>query len=289
MTIPGIDFEQGPDGLRAVVIADQWAPLTGRQIAEAGVRELVVEAGTRSGSSLDFLIDVPFIERLRVPSVSIRNDGGVRALRQLRELELQNYGVSEIDFASFPHLEKLTTVWRPGAESALECEGLRSLSIRGFPGSDLTAFRRLVQLRQLDLVEGGLESTKGIERFLQLEWLRLGALRKLSSLRGVDALVLLRELRIVRCRRISSLAELSALRVLKLLFLEDLGTVGSASALAGLTELQQLGIIGDTNIEDGDLEPVSQLPLLEMVSMRNRRHYSHQVDVDQRLVLRTRA
>lgn len=260
-----------------------------RRIAEAGVRELVVEAGIGSEGSLDFLVEVPFIERLTVPSVSIRNDGGVRSLKQLRELELQNYGVSEIDFASFPHLEKLTTVWRPGAESALDCARLRSISIRGFPGPDLTSFHRLVQLRLLDLVEGGLESTVGIEQLLQLEWLRFGALRKLRSLKGVDALSQLRELRIVRCRRISSLAELSSLQALKLLFLEDLGTVGSAKALAGLSELQQLGIIGDTNIEDGDLEPVSQLPRLEQVSMRNRRHYSHKVDAAQRLVRRGHA
>lgn len=55
----------------------------------------------------------------------------------------------------------------------------------------------------------------------------------------------------------------------------DLGSVSSLRCLSGLTELEEVLIYGSTNVRDGDLGWLANLPKVKNLSFQNRRHYTH--------------
>lgn len=56
--------------------------------------------------------------------------------------------------------------------------------------------------------------------------------------------------------------------------LADLGEIASLRPLAWLTKIEKLFLVESTNVADGDLSPLMELPHLDHVSFLDRPHYS---------------
>ena len=86
------------------------------------------------------------------------------------------------------------------------------------------------------------------------------------------------ELWLVGSRKISSLEGLKNNLELRKLIIENLGDIESLSPLKNLLKLEMVIFLGSTNIVDGDLSVLNDLPLLKNVGFKNRKHYSHTRD-----------
>ncbi len=283
-----IDFDPQPGryGTRVTVRADLWRSGAAEALRDAKVRELVVAPGL-GAFDLDFVAELPWIERLAVFSISTLQWSGLQSLSKLRSLEIHALRtVGRLDVSCFPQLRHLVAPWWRGGESVFACRRLEELSIRYFPMPDLAEFRGLQKLRSLELLQGGLQASRGVASAADLERLRFGMLTRLSNLDGFEQLRKLRSLTLQSCRKIRTLERLAGLRRLEELVLDDVGQLESVRPLARLHALRKLNLVGDTNVMDGDLRPIAELPHIDSVVIRGRRHYSHVQD-GSRLRLRT--
>jgi internalin A len=144
---------------------------------------------------------------------------------------------------------------------------------------DLISLMPLTRLRILRLAGGRkLASLDGIEAFSALEELRLLDLRALSDIEALSGVAdSLWSLDFNTCRRITRLNALASLRRLTRLLVINCGEIESLGPIAQLP-LKVLHFYESTNIRDGRLDVLRDLPDLTDTSFANRRHYSHTRD-----------
>ena len=75
------------------------------------------------------------------------------------------------------------------------------------------------------------------------------------------------------CPQIDAIDEVERLIGLRFLGVSECGAIASLSPVRGLTQLETFYAWGSTRILDGDLSPLTQLPRLQEIRMRNRRGY----------------
>ena len=106
------------------------------------------------GGKLDFIEALDFISSVSILSFSPNDSGieSIHALKQLRELQINTYCKTKIDFSAFPLLERCDFLWREGSDSLFECEHLESLVLIKFRRPNLPAeqLRKLQRLQLLD-------------------------------------------------------------------------------------------------------------------------------------------
>ena len=271
----GVVIEAGTYGARAVITAP-WRDEMSSELTNAGIVELELNDGKGwRGKDLGFLRLLPNLRSLKIIDLRIRSVADIHCLHQLRELELITYCDTEIRFSAWPALEKCALHWRSNAPSVFECLSLRELFIDEYDGKDVTAFTKLVHLQALAIMNAPVESLSELRVLQSLRSLRLGRLVCLTSLAGIEGLAQLEQLEIQRCRKIMVIDQIAALSKLRTLHLNDCGEIASLKPVAQLKELQTVLFYESTNIVDGDLSPLTQLPNLSRVSFKNRRHYSH--------------
>jgi Leucine-rich repeat (LRR) protein len=114
-----------------------------------------------------------------------------------------------------------------------------------------------------------------ILRVLQhLRELGLFFLTKLESLQGVEDLTSLEILNIETCKKISSIEQVSKLTNLRQIAFANCGDIESIEPLRNLKKLEILHFYDSTNVLDGDLSALTELPNLKDVRFMNRKHYS---------------
>jgi hypothetical protein len=245
-------------------------------LIEAAILELELNDGKGwRGENVSFLRLLPQLQSLKILDLKIRNVDEIHSLPALRELELITYCDTEIRFSAFPQLQRCSLEWRKRADSLFACLSLKELFVNSYDGKYLLRFANLLNLESLALMNAPVETLNGLSMLKRLRSLRLGRLVCLESLDGVEELTDLEELEVQKCRRIGSIKPLAALTKLRKLLLNDCGEIESLRPLANLKQLQTVLFYESTNIVDGDLTPLTQLPDLSLVSFKNRHHYSH--------------
>ena len=175
--------------------------------------------------------DLSFLQGLSLRGL-VLNGGEVRDLSpvaSLRDLETLTLNTPakprmELDFGSFPLLERLRMYWNPGFESVFSCGRLETLWMFSPPDADLTRFGAMPGLKRLELSQGRkLVSTTGVGAldFLglyqqtaleelrdlpELQVLAIESCKKLGSLDGVPSLAAPAEGRQLRGYRVASAA-----------------------------------------------------------------------------------
>jgi hypothetical protein len=160
---------------------------------------------------------------------------------------------------------------------------LEHLDLRSAPVRSLSGVERMKSLRTLRFTEGPLESLDGIEQ-TRVETLWLAYLRRLKLVAPLTALSTLRMLDIVSCKKITDLERIGEVTSLENLGINGQGAISSLSFVRGLVNLREFRC-GTTNIVDGDLSVLLQLPKLERPIINpHRKHYSHTSDLLFRLI-----
>jgi hypothetical protein len=227
------------------------------------------------GSDISFLSNFPNLSAFKIVDWNIKSVEPIHRLHKLKTLEVITHCKSEIRFAEFPDLVECGLQWRPKAVSIFESFGLEKLFINRYSSTDSKSFGRLAQLDSLTLLGSPIQSLEGLAPLENLRFLRLRDLRRLADLNGLQALSSLERLEINTCRKLTSIEQISHLVHLQELYLNNLGDIRSLKPLALLKDLRTVTFYQSTNIVDGDLSPLFDLPRLESASFQNRRHYSN--------------
>lgn len=229
---------------------------------------------------LDFLAEFVEIQRLSVSIYQkepVKNFDQIYNLASLRSLNCQTLWNSELDFTRFPNLQNVEYSWHQGSNLS-KCSQIHELCIHNFTGIDLTEFSSLNKIERLLIFSSKMRSLSGLEQMDKLKFLRISSCSKLENTSGLSALRNLEELWIAACRRISNLNAIYGNFNLMRLILDCDGEIESLSPLLHLQNLQELLLIGNTNILDGDFSVLENLSSLRSVSYVDRKHYSHRND-----------
>lgn len=274
-TATGLKLENGTYGVRAVATT-AWTEQMTRCMLDNDVVELELNHGKGwCGDSVAFLAKLPRLRAITIIDLRIASVEPIHLLHDLRSLKVITYCKSEIRFSVFRHLEGCALEWRPRAASLFDCTTIKSLFLNRYDGKSSCPFGRLTDLESLAILNAPIGEIQGLSTLARLRSLRLGNLRRLTSLAGIESLTELEEVNINTCRKIRSIDHLGQLSKLRKLFLSNLGDIESLKPLQNLSNLEAMSFPESTNILDGDLSPLLTNKRLSGVSFQNRRHYSH--------------
>lgn len=230
--------------------------------------------------SVEFLKNFIFITMLNVIDQPLQNTDEINLLRDLKELSLDSYFYTPIDFDNFPNLETCNIHWTPNAINLFKRHNLKTLSITSYKGKSSKDFSLLHRLENLSIINSPIEEISDLAILKNLRYLDLTLLRKLSSLHGIENLTKLEFLTVDNCHKINSIEEISNLVNLKELSISNDGKIETVKPIEKLKNLESIFFIEDTNILDGDLSPIEKLAKLKKVLFMNRKHYSHKRDLE---------
>ncbi len=269
------EFEtvKGDHGPR-LVLKGAWSPRISAEIKRSGVRELELNyAKGWKGSNVGFLRDLYELEVLEITNWKIEDISEIHHLRTLRGLKVSTHCRTEIDFLCFPLLERVSLEWRPKAKTIFQSESIKRVFINNYRAKDIGAFGRLEQLESLSLKGPKIERIGDLSQLHSLREMCLGNALKLCSLEGIEALLGLERLEINKCRQVTNIRPLAHLRTLVHLELCDNGEIDTLRPLFELKKLQRFYFYESTNIVDGNLAPLKDLPMLSDISFQDRDHY----------------
>ena len=254
------------------ILTGAWRPEYQAEFVEARATTLLVH----TAPDIEFLADLPPLRRLEIHHLPLRDIRPVESQSGLQTLKIHAYYKTRVDFARFTKLRDLHLDWGPGAESIGSARSLEELSVNRYPGSDLRSFRDLNRLRVLRIASARkLASLDGIEAFIGLTVARLLLLPVLTDLTAIAGLsASLQSLELNTCRRIGRLDPLAALTHLTSLYVNNCGEIESLAPIAGLP-LKTMTFYESTNVRDGRLDILLELPALTDTSFADRRHYTH--------------
>lgn len=252
-----------------------WSKEIERKIKRKGIVEL--ELNPVKGwkrSDLSFLIELSDLLSFEIVDENTEDVTPIHALKKLRSLKVLTYCKTEIDFSCFPHLEKVSLEWRDGAESIFGCKTLKNVFINRCNIDSLGRFARLTELESLSLKSPKIRKIGDVSSLKKLTFLGIYYAKYLKSLEGIEVLTNLKHLEIERCNQIGNINPISYLTKIKRLMIPNNGPIESLSPLLNLANLKEVYFHESTNILDGNLALLKELPHLEDVSFQERSHYN---------------
>jgi Leucine-rich repeat (LRR) protein len=267
-------IEDGVYGNR-LVVTGPWFDDLAALMRRRGIEELYLNYARGWKGNLAFLPSLPWLKAFTILDWNIEDVSPIHSLTELRMLEVSAYYNTEIRFPGFQSLEDCRLQWRDGAHSLFQCKGLLNLFVSDYSHRSSEPFGNLRLLRSLTIAGGPLNNLRGLGSLVMLEFLGLHELGRLKSLAGIENLLALKTLEISGCRAIKRIDEVGQLKNLRRFQLTDGGEIDSIKPLASLNDLREILLYGSTNVADGDMSSLLQLPVLEKVSYKNRAHYTH--------------
>ncbi len=181
----------------------------------------------------------------------------------IERLEVDVAATGEIDFTRFPGLRTCHLAFQEGCESILGCEGLRALVLYGV-SQDILPRSHLPRLSELSVIGGTLRTLQTIGPLPSLKRLYIASTAKLETLPDLNGSKSLERFTLFRCRNVVGLAALGACPSLKSLSLIDCGGIETLEFARDLA-LEEVNIGGDTNVLDGQVHFLSEVPSLKKV------------------------
>ena len=235
-------------------------------------------SGIRVSSIADlrFLADFPTLRYLEIVGQERVNTRPLDGLSNLRGLRLETPGTG-LDFSCLPELEVFIGAWHSDNCNVHRCEELRRLQVWQFkPKSlDLSDIANTTRLEWLNLTQTGIASLAGLETLEDLRYCEIAYAPKLES---IDALTKdrleVRELSFEKVKKIASYEPIAALRRLRRLKLTSCSPMSDLNWTKGMDRLDFFSFV-ETNVEDGDLSPLHELPKLRYIGTLDRKHYNY--------------
>jgi hypothetical protein len=285
------------DGTREyLVLVGPWTQDVAKVMREEGLKDLRLSHYTEwKGKSIEFVREVPFLERLDLWAVGIRDISPLYELINLKCLSL-NMVTAPIQFPRFPmlqdlrvagyrreiHFESLPALrrvdlgnWNASLYSEIfHAKHLRRLSISGFTGADLSQFHELENLEELGLGASSMGRLTGASRMPRLRRLALTLVNRLQDLTGLEDCRCLTHLSVEKAKILGKIDAVSKLNDMQELGLSDCPRLESIHPLQGLSRLRIIYMSHTTRVADGDLSVLKALPQLEHASFVDRPTYN---------------
>jgi protein phosphatase 1 regulatory subunit 7 len=227
-------------------------------------------------ADLSFLQEFPDLRYLEVFDQKRVDTRQLECLYNLRGLRIDTPGAG-IDFSWFPELELFVGDWHVDNCNLGHCRELRKLQLRQFKprSADLSDFADVTRLESLDIVKTDMSSLNGVESLEDLRYLEIAYAPKLKSF---DALSNgdcgIREIGFESVKNVSSYKPLASLLFLRRLRLFSCAPMPDLKWTKGMNRLDQFSFV-ETNVEDGDLSPLLDLPALRYVGTMDKKHYNY--------------
>ncbi|MDI1305402.1 MAG: hypothetical protein PSX42_11245 [bacterium] len=242
-----------------------------------------------------FLKTLHWIKNITISKLNI-DLNGLTYLTNLEKLLLGESTTKPVDFTFFKELKEAELVWTKERDSILECESLETLILRSYKLKDLKDFNKLKNLKNLTLVSSSIENLEGLENLVNLEVLELHFDSKLEDLTALSKCTKLKRIRLANLPKIQNLSTLENCKSLECIIVENCKKVsdnkalftlsnlkifsysnsGEFESIKGIDNLVQLErfAISDTNIIDGNLDPLLKLKKLIFCFFKDKKHYS---------------
>lgn len=241
--------------------------------AMAGIH--ISSLGAYKSDNVEFLREHPEVVTVFVSDGKGIDLHGLTYLTNLEHLTLGHYD-APIDLTCFPRLKTFSGEWSAGLGLGDACKSLRSLTLSKYKAPDLETFPCIRSISELELIQPSIASLAGIERHTHIKKLQFFRCLQLTSIGAIAGLkngdvdyIAFRQ-----CKKIMDIESLGELSRVKNLTLETCGAVRSLDFLLGCQKLEGVGFF-ETDVLDGDLSPLLQLPRLSFVGMSEKRHFSH--------------
>jgi internalin A len=269
-------IEETPEGW-ALVVTGPWSKDTAKPLARGDVDGLVLNyARGFVERSLEFLDSWP-IRRLNVLDRGLSDLEPLRKLGgSLEQLSIQAAPSAELDLAALPNLRTVSGEWGLICNTLSALTALERVITWRFDEIDLHAFRDHAYLQRLTLKDAPyVESLAGIGELSDLAFLGIIGGPKLEDISEVaERAQSLRELAFQDCSFVNDLNDIAGLVNLRVLGVSNCGDIKSLAPIASLHQLEVLYAWGSTRVVDGDLSPLTQLPQLREIRMRDRVNYT---------------
>jgi hypothetical protein len=227
-------------------------------------------------ADLSFLSEFPSLRYLEVVDQQRVPTRDLEGLSNLRGLWLQTPGAG-IDFSWFPELEVFVGDWHRDNRHVSRCQELRQLRAWHFKpkSADLQELAHTTRLEWLALTQTNIMSLTGLETLEDLRYLDLAYAPALESLDVFrPGRLQLRELSIEKAKKIASYEPIAALPWLRRLKLSWCAPMPDLKWTKGMDLLDNFSFV-ETNVEDGDLSPLLELPKLRYVGTMDKKHYNY--------------
>lgn len=182
-----------------------------------------------------------------------------------------------VDCERFLSLESLGQSWTPGIRFAPAYPCLSRLSLTGAaPATEDLGFLRMApQLRELNLFRSRVRSLDGLRYCRHLAALSLVQPRGLRDLTSLDTCSELAALTLESARHVEGLVDqLKHLGMLKKLVVTAAAPLPSLGFLRNLDRLDWFDF-SNTDVLDGDLQPLIEHPVLDFILFTAKKHFSH--------------
>ena len=223
-----------------------------------------------TGRRLDFLASIPNLHHLNVLGGVFDDDSGIEACGELRTLELTSNARNKLRLSHLSDLRSVFISRMPGRDDILESASIRQLYIYGYKEADLSSFKQMAALDDLEV--GPARRLVDLTGPVQLRRLAVSYAPQLIDISAVSEMEELRTLEFAACRRIDSIEPLRRLGKLNKLGIVDCGRVASLEPIAG-RPLQTLYLVGDTKIIDGRIRPFIEQRAMRDAAFHAWRHY----------------
>lgn len=290
----GFGFLQYDNYERLIIYDGLWSKELESQIKKRNASHIEIKKW-QDDKPLDFIIKFSDqIVDLRLKA-TLKEISFIEKLAKLKRLSIRNDYVDFIDFSKLRKLKSCLIVGK-NIGNIDQCNSLEELSLEKVEVEDLMKIKRLVLLKSLVLSEIKIKTLKGIENLKHLKYLMLDTLpidsihevdclseinelylqylQKLRDITHISSLSSINCLCIRNCKQIKNLDPIRKLKNLTRLVLDNM-KIESLSFLNNLGELERIELYGNTNVLDGDLTPLMNLPKLGCVDFENRKHYTH--------------
>lgn len=227
-------------------------------------------------ADLSFLQEFPDLRYLEVVDQKRVDTRQLECLRNLRGLRIDTPGAG-IDFSWFPELELFVGDWHVDNCNIGHCRELRTLRLRQFKpqSADLSDFADVTRLESLDIVKTDISSLSGVKTLEDLRYLEIAYAPKLTSL---DSLSVgdcgIREISFESVKKVSSYKPIASLPYLRRLKLFSCAPMPDLKWTKGMNRLDSFSFV-ETNVENGDLSPLLDLPRLRYVGTMDKKHYNY--------------
>ncbi len=252
--------------------------------AESCRRLLLNEMDEAARNGLAFLERLPELEELHLSDLLVEDVAGVHHLHNLRVLTLNSYDTTQINFGCLPRLEECFSFWRPGIDSLFSSPSLQKLEIQRYRYEDLTPLGGLSSLQSLKLVDPRIKSLRGMEHLQALSSLVIVGARRLDDFEALAAATELEELELSQCRLLTDVGMVGAMHRLRRLGLSDCKRLKSIEPLRHCVGLEEVELAGSTDLADGELRFLAELPRLHTARIAKRSHYNPSADDIQRMI-----
>lgn len=236
-----------------------------------------ISRGWNGGADFSFLSELTTIKELSIIVGESKNLSSIEKMLALESMDLTINGKEFVNFTKLQNLKNCFISWWPKAASILELSSLEELYIDNLRLKDYSNFTINSNLTKLTIGNSSIDTLSFLKGLQDLTVLNFFNCKKITDFSMLGSCSKLKRIDLSGCC-LKNLNFIKELKDLEVLLIGDTGDIESINGISKLKKLKAISLSGKTNVLDGDLTPLTYLPVLSMVNFNNRRHYTHKIN-----------